>query len=163
MGLMVVCLIAHELIGYLDLKLAMAPRRVTIFEPQVYSALEILPFTAMLLVMILHWPQAQALFGIGHESAGFSIGPKQLPPWGEIIPPLFAFSLLAFCRTAKSFCGVGQKTVAISSYASNSLKPPASQLLSGLHGSIFMTLSLPLGSSVIAFTFSTCASPSMPS
>ena len=160
MGLMVVCLIAHELTGYLDLKLAMAPRRVTIFEPQVHSALEILPFTAMLLVMILHWPQAQALFGIGHESAGFSLGPKHYLPGARSR----LFRLLPFASpTAKSFCGVGPKTVAISSYASNSLKPPASQLLSGLHGSIFMTLSLPLGSSVIAFTFSTCASPSMPS
>ena len=94
MLLMVVCLVAHEITGYYDLKLAMATRKVTIFEHQVHSALEILPLTALLLVMALHWPQAVALFGIGQERADFSLGPKQLPRWGEIIPPASAFALL---------------------------------------------------------------------
>lgn len=94
-GLMIVCLIAHEVTGYYDLKLAMATRRVTIFEHQVHSALEILPLTAMLLIMALHWPQTQALFGLGPEHADFSLGPKQTPRWGEIVPPLAAFLVLA--------------------------------------------------------------------
>ena len=93
--IMIVCLIAHEVTGYFDLKLAMATRRVTIFEHQVHSALEILPLTAMLLVMALHWPQTQALFGFGPERADFSLGPKQMPRMGEIIPPLTAFLALA--------------------------------------------------------------------
>jgi hypothetical protein len=95
MSLMILCLIAHEVTGYFDLRLAMATRKVTVFEHQVHSALEILPFTAMLLVMVLHWPQAQALFGMGHERADFSLGPKQIPRWGEFIPPFIAFFLLA--------------------------------------------------------------------
>jgi hypothetical protein len=93
--LMIVCLIAHEVTGYYDLKLAMATRRVTIFEHQVHSVLEILPLTAMLLIMTLHGPQTQALFGFGPEHADFSLGPKQLPRWGEIVPPLAAFLALA--------------------------------------------------------------------
>ncbi|HVW75372.1 MAG TPA: hypothetical protein VHC39_17160 [Rhizomicrobium sp.] len=95
LAIAIVCLIAHEVTGYLDLKLAMATRRVTVFEHQVHSALEILPLTALLLIMTLHWPQTQALFGCGPERADFSLGPKQIPRWGEIIPPLGVFLLLA--------------------------------------------------------------------
>lgn len=94
LALMVICFIAHEITGYLDLKLAMATRKVTIFEHQVHSVLEILPFTAIILVAALHWPQAQALFGLGTEAADFSLGPKQPPRWGEIIPPASAFLVL---------------------------------------------------------------------
>lgn len=94
LAVMLVSLVAHEITGYYDLKLAMATRRVTIFEHQVHSALEILPLTAILLVMILHWPQTQALFGFGPERAQWYIGPKQMPRWGEMIPPLAAFLIL---------------------------------------------------------------------
>lgn len=72
---MLVCLIAHEVTGHFDLRLAMATREVTVFEHQVHSALEILPLTAILLVMALHWPQALALFDQGMETADFSLGP----------------------------------------------------------------------------------------
>jgi hypothetical protein len=103
LALMLVCLIAHEVTGFLDLRLAMATRRVTIFEHQVHSVLEILPLTAILLVMILHWPQTQALFGFGSENAQWYLGPKQVPRWGEIVPPLVAFLLLAIAPYAEEF------------------------------------------------------------
>lgn len=95
LALMLLCLVAHEITGYYDLKLAMATRKVTAFEHQVHSALEILPLAAILLVATLHWPQALALFGAGSEHADFSLGPKQIPRWGEIIPPACAFLALA--------------------------------------------------------------------
>lgn len=93
-GVMLVCLVTHEITGYQDLKLAMATRKVTIFEHQVHSALEILPLAAILLIMTLHWPQALALFGAGSERADLSLGPKQVPRWGEIIPPGATFLAL---------------------------------------------------------------------
>jgi hypothetical protein len=95
LALMLLCLVAHEITGYYDLKLAMATRKVTAFEHQVHSALEILPLAAILLVMMLHWPQTLALFGAGTQRADFSLGPKQIPRWGEIIPPAAAFIALA--------------------------------------------------------------------
>jgi hypothetical protein len=101
LSLMLICLIAHEVTGYLDLRLAMATRKVTIFEHQVHSVLEMLPFTALLLVMALHWPQTQSLFGFGHEAADFSLGPKQIPRWGEILPPAAAFVLLVLVPYAE--------------------------------------------------------------
>jgi hypothetical protein len=103
LAVMLVCLIAHQVTGYLDLKLAMATRQVTIFEHQVHSVLEVLPLTAILLVMSLHWPQAQALFGLGPERAQWFLGPKQIPRWGEIVPPLAAFLLLAIAPYAEEF------------------------------------------------------------
>lgn len=93
--LMLVCLVAHEVTGHFDLKLAMATRKVAVFEHQVHSALEIMPLAAMLLVMAMHWPQTLALFGMGRDTAQFYLGPKQLPRWGELLPPAAAFLLLA--------------------------------------------------------------------
>jgi hypothetical protein len=95
LAIMLACLAAHEVTGYYDLKLAMATRKVTIFEHQVHSLLEVLPLAAILLVMILHWPQTLALFGAGTEPAQWYIGRKQPPRWDEIIPPLSAFLALA--------------------------------------------------------------------
>ena len=95
LGVMLFCLIAHEVTGYIDLRFAMATRRVTVLEHQIHSALEILPLTAILLVMILHWPQTLALFGQGQQHADFSLGPKQLPRWGEVVPPFSAFLLFS--------------------------------------------------------------------
>lgn len=103
LAIMLACLAAHEVTGYYDLKLAMATRRVTIFEHQVHSALEILPLTAILLTMALHWPQTQALLGFGPEAAQWYLGPKQPPRWGEIIPPATAFLLLALGPYAEEF------------------------------------------------------------
>jgi hypothetical protein len=101
LAFMIACLIAHEITGYLDLKIAMATRKVTILEHQVHSVLEILPFTAMLLVMALHWPQTEALFGFGHAAADFNLGPKQIPRWGEVIPPAAVFLIFVIAPYAE--------------------------------------------------------------
>jgi hypothetical protein len=103
LAIMLACLTAHEITGYYDLKLAMATRRVTIFEHQVHSVLEILPLTAILLIMALHWPQTLALIGSGSEQAQWYLGQKQPPRWGEIVPPLGAFLLLALAPYAEEF------------------------------------------------------------
>jgi hypothetical protein len=92
---MILCLIAHELTGYADLRLAMRTRRVTVFEKQVHSILEIMPFTALLLLCLLHWRQAQALFGFGPDSADFSISLKEPPAWSALLPPAAGFLIFA--------------------------------------------------------------------
>lgn len=98
---MTLCLIAHELTGYVDLRLAMRTRNVTPFEHQAHSLLEVLPFTALLLLCVLHWPQAEALVGFGPESADFSLGLKQPPGWNEIVPPAAVFFLFAILPYAE--------------------------------------------------------------
>lgn len=99
----ILCLIAHEITGYLDLQLAMRTRKVTAFEQQVHSVLEMTPLTAMLLLFILHWGQLQALLGFGPEHADFSITLKPLPGWAEILPPALAFLVLAIIPYLEEF------------------------------------------------------------
>jgi hypothetical protein len=101
--LLIVLLVAHEITGYYDLSLAIPTRRVTVFEQQVHSALEVLPFCALLLVMILHWSQTLALAGIGAEKADFSFATKQPPHLAELIPPLAVFVPLAIIPYLEEF------------------------------------------------------------
>jgi hypothetical protein len=103
LAVMLTCLAAHEVSGYLDLKLAMATRRVSILEHQIHSALEILPLTAILLVMILHWPQTEALLGLGPEHAEWFLGAKQAPRWVELLPPFAGFLVLALIPYSEEF------------------------------------------------------------
>ena len=103
LGFMILCLIAHQVTGYIDLKVAMATRQVTIFEHQVHSVLEIMPLTAFLLLCILHWPQAQALFGSGSAAADFSIALKTPPTWDALIPPAMGFIVFAIAPYAEEF------------------------------------------------------------
>lgn len=101
LGLSILCLLAHEITGYIDLRIAMSTRNVTAFEQQVHSVLEMMPLTALLLLSILHWPQTQALFGFGNETADFSFSLKEAPLWDALIPPFAVFALLAILPYAE--------------------------------------------------------------
>jgi hypothetical protein len=80
--LMIVCLVLHEATAIWDVRYANATREVPPVEQHVHSVLEMLPLTALLIVVALHWPQFAALFGAGTESADFSLRLKQPPlPW----------------------------------------------------------------------------------
>jgi hypothetical protein len=103
MVFMILCLIAHEITGYLDLQLAMRTRKVTAFEQQIHSVLEMMPLFAMLLLFILHWPQAQALFGSGPERADWSLALKEPPTWWALTPPGVSFLLLAIFPYLEEF------------------------------------------------------------
>jgi hypothetical protein len=103
MAFMILCLVAHEVTGYLDLQIAMRTRNVTAFEQQIHSVLEMMPLTAMLLLFILHWPQALALFGGGTAHADWSLTLKEPPTWWALTPPAIAFLLLAIFPYAEEF------------------------------------------------------------
>jgi hypothetical protein len=79
---MIISLILHQLTAMWDVRYAYHRRQVTPIEQHVHSVLEMLPLTALLIVVALHWPQFAALFGAGTESADFSLRLKQPPlPW----------------------------------------------------------------------------------
>jgi hypothetical protein len=103
MAFMILCLIAHEITGYGDLRLAMATRKVSALEQQIHSLLEVLPLTAMLLTFILHWKQAEALFGFGSQAARFDLVFKGFPGWAVIGPPAVAFLIFAILPYAEEF------------------------------------------------------------
>jgi hypothetical protein len=79
---MIISLILHQLTAMWDVRYAYHRRQVTPIEQHVHSVLEMLPLTALLIVVALHWPQFAALFGAGTESADISLRLKQPPlPW----------------------------------------------------------------------------------
>jgi hypothetical protein len=91
----IVCLIAHEITANIDIRYAEDHGRdVSPTEDQVHSVLEILPLTAALLVILPHFGQAMALFGVGPEHADFSIGLKAPPELWKILFTAAALVLL---------------------------------------------------------------------
>jgi hypothetical protein len=79
---MIVSLILHQLTAMWDVHYAYHTRAVTPTEQHVHSVLEMLPLTALLIVVALNWQQFLALFGFGTEAADFSLRLKQPPlPW----------------------------------------------------------------------------------
>ena len=79
---MIVSLILHQLTAMWDVRYAYHRREVTPIEQHVHSVLEMLPLTALLIVVALHWPQFLALFGAGTDPMDFSLRLKEPPlPW----------------------------------------------------------------------------------
>jgi hypothetical protein len=97
---MIAGLIAHQLTGLWDLAYATDTRYVSPVEQQVHSFLELLPLAAVLIVIILHWPQFLSLWGLGSETARFSLALKQDPlPWSYVtgfLCAVLAFELLPY-------------------------------------------------------------------
>ena len=47
-----------------------------------FDQIEMLPLTALLIVITLHWPQFLSLLGLGAEPAEYALRPKHPPlPW----------------------------------------------------------------------------------
>jgi hypothetical protein len=56
-AIMIVCLVAHEATAIWDVNYAYRTREVTPTEQHVHSFLEMLPLTALLIIVTLHWQQ----------------------------------------------------------------------------------------------------------
>ena len=87
------CIVAHLFTTHLDLQIAIQTRKVTAFEQQVHSVLEGAPVAALLLLIVQHWPQAQALFGQGSQAPDFSIVLNLPTNWYAVVA-IFAASFL---------------------------------------------------------------------
>lgn len=99
-ALMMAGFIAHQLTALWDISFANDRRYISPVEQQVHSFLELLPLTAMLIVIILHWPQFLSLWGLGGETPRFAIALKPDPlPSGYVATFLGAvllFELLPY-------------------------------------------------------------------
>ena len=81
----IVCLVLHEATAIWDVRYAYDRREVTPTEQHIHSLLEMLPLMGLTIIIILHWGQFLALFGLGTERADFGIRFKQPPlPWGYV-------------------------------------------------------------------------------
>ena len=100
--LMIVGFIAHEATALWDVSYAIGKREVTPIEQHVHSFLEMLPLMSMIIVIILHWPQFLALFGMGPETPRFTLALKSEPlPWtyvGAFLAAVLAFELLPYAE-----------------------------------------------------------------
>jgi hypothetical protein len=86
--IMMAFLILHEATAIWDVRYASSTREVSPTEQHVHSVLEMLPFTGLLLVIALHWPDFTALFGYGRPDFSFAL--KQQP-----IPVAYVVTMLA--------------------------------------------------------------------
>ena len=81
-GIMIVCLLAHEATAIWDVSYAYRTREVTPTEQHVHAFLEMLPLMSLLIVITVHWQQFLSLFGLGQEAAEFAVRLRQPPlPW----------------------------------------------------------------------------------
>jgi hypothetical protein len=77
-----ICFLVHETVGYIDIRWASGTRGITPFEQRLHDYLAAIPFAALSLILILHWPDLVALatapFDALREPPSFRSPP--LPP-----------------------------------------------------------------------------------
>jgi hypothetical protein len=102
LALMIVCFLLHEATALWDVSYASQTREITPIEQHVHSFLEMLPLMGLVLVAVLHWGQFLALFGLGSESARFTLALKPDPlPWTYVVSVLVAvvvFEILPYAE-----------------------------------------------------------------
>jgi hypothetical protein len=98
--MMILGFVVHQLTALWDVSFAIDKREVTPIEQHVHSFLEMLPLMSAVIVIILHWPQFLALFGLGSSPADFSMTWKQnpLPLWyiATLLAVIALFDLFPF-------------------------------------------------------------------
>ena len=72
-AIMIACWLLHEVTAHWDLRYAVTRREVRPIEQHVHNYLGAIPFMALSLLILPHWPQFLALFGAGPETADFSL------------------------------------------------------------------------------------------
>ena len=78
-AVMLVFYVVHEMTVHWDLVYAHSVRDVSPTEQHVHQYLSMLPFLAVVLIVILYWGQFLALFGLGNEVARFDLRWKSAP------------------------------------------------------------------------------------
>jgi hypothetical protein len=99
-AVMIAGFVTHQLTALWDTTFASHKRLITPVEQQVHSFLELMPLMAMLIVIILNWPQFLSLWGLGSEPGHYELVPKREPlPWMHVVTFLcavFLFEVLPY-------------------------------------------------------------------
>jgi hypothetical protein len=93
-AVMLLCFIAHEITAHWDLRYAAARRTITAIEQHVHNYLGALPFMGLSFIIVLHWPQALALLGLGPQLADFSVRMKSALPMAYVVTLIVLIALL---------------------------------------------------------------------
>jgi hypothetical protein len=78
-AVMIGAFVVHELTVWFDLRYTQDKREILPIEQIVHSFMEMLPLMGLAFIVLLHWGQFLALFGLGSETADFSLVLKQQP------------------------------------------------------------------------------------
>jgi hypothetical protein len=89
-AVMIAAFLLHEFTTWLDVRYASSTREITPVEQQIHSFLEVLPLMGLAFIVLLHWGQFLALFGLGSETARFALALKQPP-----LPLSYTLTVLA--------------------------------------------------------------------
>jgi hypothetical protein len=97
---MIVGFVVHQLTALWDTTFASHKRHVSPIEQQVHSFLELMPLTAMLIVIILNWSQFLSLWGLGSVAGRYELVLKRDPlPWtyvGGFLSAVLLFEVLPY-------------------------------------------------------------------
>lgn len=101
-GIMLIALVVHEVTALWDVTYAHTRRYIGPLEQHVHSFLEILPIMAVSFVIVLHWDQFLALFGLGTQPAqlGFHLKASPLSPFylGALFSSIAVFILVPYAE-----------------------------------------------------------------
>jgi hypothetical protein len=88
--LMLIGFALHEVTTMWDLLYANSARRVNAIEQRVHDFLGAMPLLALSFILIIHWDQFLAIFGIGDAPPDWSLTPRELD-----VPSLYFWGLMA--------------------------------------------------------------------
>jgi hypothetical protein len=88
--LMLVAWALHEVTAMWDLVYANGARAVSAIEQKVHDYLGVVPLLALSLILVIHWGQFLAIFGLGDDPADWSFTPRSLA-----VSPVYFWSLMA--------------------------------------------------------------------
>jgi hypothetical protein len=101
---MIAGFVVHQLTALWDTTYASHMRHITPVEQQVHSFLELMPLMAMLIVIILNWPQFLSLWGLGSEAGRYELALKRDPlPWTYVAGFLSAVLLFEILPYLEEF------------------------------------------------------------
>ena len=79
LAIMVLFIVLHHAVAYIDVRYANGQRGISPLEQMVHSFLELLPITAFLLLCTLEFSQVRAALGFSAEQADFGIHLRRQP------------------------------------------------------------------------------------
>jgi len=91
---MISAYVAHEFTTNMDVGYATPRRNVVAMEQRVHDYLTAIPLTVLMIVIVTHWAQFLAIFGLGPEEASFALNWKAPPVPAWYIAGFLALSSL---------------------------------------------------------------------
>lgn len=114
LSLLIACCVAHELTTWWDLSYSASLRRIPVPEQWVHGLQQMLPWTGLAALLVIHRDQAAALIGAGGAAADWALRWKEPPLPLAFLVGAFAggllLALLPFLQEARRCLRVERQT-----------------------------------------------------